>query len=244
MACEHESQPASLREGSAPECSGAAAGRGLAGTFAFAFLVALTGAVTPGPLLALVIGQVLVQGMPAVVMILLGHALVEIVLILLLRFGLGRVLDRPAVRAAIAGGGGLVMAWMGWDVLRHAGSATLAASTGEALSPLLLLLSGAGVSLSNPYFTGWWGTVGAAQIAALQVGAPARLLAFWLGHESGDAAWYVPIAAGLVFGRRFLSDSAYQALLYGSGGAMLLLALGFLAVTVRLVRRPARPAGY
>ena len=114
----------------------------------------------------------------------------------------------------------------------------MAGQTGEVLSPLVLVLSGAGVSLSNPYFTGWWGTVGAGQIATLDVASKRRLLAFWIGHEAGDAAWYVPVAAVLTFARGFLTDAAYQVLLYVSGAVMVAIAAIFLFLAGRIPWKP------
>ncbi|NLF18558.1 MAG: LysE family transporter [Lentisphaerae bacterium] len=143
----------------------AAPSAGLGRTFVLSWLIAFTGAVTPGPMLALVIGQVLAQGFAAVFLILLGHALLELLMVGGFALGLAAPLRRPRVRGALAVLGGLALAWMGLMILRDARHASLAASAASALSWPLLVAAGAGVSLSNPYFTGWWATVGTGQMA-------------------------------------------------------------------------------
>jgi threonine/homoserine/homoserine lactone efflux protein len=205
-------------------------------TFGLAWLIAFTGAATPGPLLALVIGQVLAQGFCAVLLILLGHALREVLFIGGFALGLGRVLQRPRVRGGLAMVGGLALAWMGLDILVHAPEATLAAATSQALAWPLLVAAGAGVSLSNPYFTGWWATVGTGQMATFGLRRPADYVAFWTGHEMGDFVWYAFVAALLALGRGLLSDPVYQGLLQICGGAICLLAVLFLVLGVRSLR--------
>jgi len=216
---------------------GTAPGR-LARTFGLAWLIAFTGAATPGPLLALVIGQVLAQGFAAVLLILLGHALLEVVFIAGFALGLSRVLQRQRVRGGLALVGGLALAWMGLSILIHAREASLAASVSQALAWPWLIAAGAGVSLSNPYFTGWWATVGTGQMATFGLQRPLDYAAFWVGHEMGDTVWYVFVAALLALGRHLLSDPIYQGLLMACGAVICLLALVFLVLGIRCLRPP------
>ncbi|MFA5206524.1 MAG: LysE family transporter [Lentisphaeria bacterium] len=204
--------------------------------FSLAFVLALTGAVAPGPMLALVIGQVLAQGFGAALLVLAGHALVELVLVILLARGLGRWLAGHQVRAVLGLVGGAVLLWMGAGILADAGGAALATAAQSALPWLTLLGAGAGVSLSNPYFTGWWATVGTGQVAALQLKKRADYLVFFTAHELGDAAWYLFVAAVLVLGKGWLTDAVYRLLLGGCGAVILLLGGAFLFLAIRLWR--------
>jgi threonine/homoserine/homoserine lactone efflux protein len=217
-------------------------------TFGLAWLLAFTGAATPGPMLALVIGQVLAQGFAAVLLILLGHALLEILFIGGFAFGLTQQLQRPRLRGVLALVGGGALAWMGLDILLHARQATLSAGSAQPLAWPMLVLAGIGVSLSNPYFTGWWATVGAGQIATLDLRRFADYVVFWGGHELGDVVWYTFVAALLVLGRNLLSDRSYQGLLLACGVVICLLAVLFLVLGLRCLRpepprRPAESAG-
>jgi threonine/homoserine/homoserine lactone efflux protein len=209
-------------------------------TFGLAWLIAFTGAVTPGPLLALVIGQVLAQGFAAVLLIMLGHALIEALFIGGFALGLTQKLQQPRLRGALALVGGLALAWMGLDILLHARQATLAGNSAEAMAWPWLILAGVGVSLSNPYFTGWWATVGASQIATFELRRGGDYVVFWVGHEMGDIVWYAFVAALLALGRNLLSDGVYQGLLLACGAVICLLAALFLVLGLHCLR-PAAP---
>lgn len=204
--------------------------RGLWRTFGLAWLIAFTGAVTPGPLLAFVIGQVLAQGFAAVLFILLGHALLEVLFIAGMALGLTQRLRSKRVRGLLALVGGAALAWMGVDIVLHAPGMTLAGADAQAVAWPMLILGGAGVSLSNPYFTGWWATVGAGQMAAFRLLRPRQYAVFWIGHEMGDIVWYAFVAALLALGRNLLSDKVYQVLLLGCGAVICLLAALFVAL--------------
>lgn len=201
--------------------------------FGLAWLIAFTGAVTPGPLLVLVVGKVLAQGFAAVLFILLGHALLEGLFIVGFAFGLARFLQRRRVRGVLAVVGGLALGWMGVDILTHAGEWTLSGSKGIPMSWPMLVVAGAAFSMSNPYFTGWWATVGAGQIATFRLRDALDYLVFWVGHEMGDIIWYVFVAALLALGRNVLSDDIYQVLLFVCGGIICALAVVFFVLGVR-----------
>ena len=204
-------------------------------TAGLSFVIALTGAVAPGPVLVLIIGQVLAQGIRAAVFILLGHALIEAVFIVCLARGLKNLLKNYRVRSVLGLIGGLVLAWMGWEILRGAGGASLSGRSDAAMSALTLVLAGVGVSLSNPYFTGWWATVGVGQVATLRFGRPRDYAAFFLGHELGDMAWYLFVAMVIIAGRSWLDDHIYRMILGVCAGAILLLGGLFIFLSLRLL---------
>lgn len=202
-------------------------------TTGLAFVVALSGAMAPGPMLALVISQVLAQGMMAAAGILVGHALLELLVVVLLARGLTQWLGRPRIRAACSIGGGLMLLWMGWGLAAGVSSASLAGSANHTMSWGALVLAGAVVSGTNPYFTGWWISVGSGQVAALNLSTPREWAAFYLGHELGDYVWYLAVAAILVLGKGWLSDAAYRGMLWGCVAVMLALGIAFIVLGVR-----------
>ncbi len=204
-----------------------------------AFVIALTGAVTPGPILALVIGQVLVQGVMAAVLILVGHALIEAALVAALAAGAARFLGKDRVRGVISSVGGLVLILMAQDMIRHAGGMTVHGSHAHVLPWYALVLAGIGVSLSNPYFTGWWATVGTGQVAALGLRRLRDYVAFYVGHEMGDIVWYLLVAVVLVSGSSWLTDAVYQGVVFTCGALLGMLGLWFLYLAFRFLRRPA-----
>ena len=201
--------------------------------FGLAFMLALTGAVAPGPVLVLVIAQVLAQGIWAAVYIMLGHALLESLLILGLARGMKNLLASRRVRLVLGIIGGGVLIWMGWDLLWHGGEVALDRSAITAMSPLKLVLAGIGVSLSNPYFTGWWATVGTGQVAALRLSNAKKYTVFFIGHELGDLVWYLFVAIVVMAGRAWLLGGAYAIVLRISAVIILIFGAGFIIISLR-----------
>ena len=204
-----------------------------------AFVTGFSGAMMPGPLLVVLIEQTIVQQTlkPATGLI-LGHAILELVTIVLLIVGLRRVIARPRVRGAIGLVGGTALAWMGVDMLRHAFQLTLdlQANGTAAYSWGELMFWGAAVCVANPYFTGWWATVGLGQLAHTAPRTRGEYACFYLGHEASDYTWYLIVAVILLTGRRWLTDSIYHWLIAVCGMVLLVLGARFLWVGVRLVR--------
>ena len=170
--------------------------------FSIAFVTGFSGAMMPGPMLALVIGQTGAQGMGAVWAIVGGHAALEVVTVVLLVAGLRHVLQRPRVRGMIGLLGGSALVYMGIDMMRGASQVALRMEVGtEHLPWLKLALAGAAVCLANPYFTGWWATVGAGQLAHSAPTRPGEYLSFYLGHELSDLVWYAIVGWIIVSGK-------------------------------------------
>jgi threonine/homoserine/homoserine lactone efflux protein len=203
--------------------------------FLLAFVTGLSGALMPGPLLLAVIEQTTLQGFHAAILLVTGHALLELILVALLVLGLRAVLERPAVRGAIGVVGGAALVYMGQDMLRSVGNLSLALNgasaadgpAGHAYGWPTLLLAGAVVCAANPYFTGWWATVGAGQLAHMAPRTPGEYLAFYSGHESADFAWYAVVGLIIVTGRRWLTDGMYRGLILVCAVLILVLGLGF-----------------
>jgi threonine/homoserine/homoserine lactone efflux protein len=203
--------------------------------FGLAFLTGFSGAMMPGPLLALTIGQVAASGFMAAIWLITGHALLELVLLLLLVLGLRVVLARPKVRGAIGLIGGAALFYMGFDMIRNAASVRIGMSAGEAMSVPMLLLAGAAVSLANPYFTGWWATIGVGQLAHTGPQTRREYAAFYLGHELSDYVWYAVVALLIIGARGWLAGAWYNWLVGLCGVAVAGLAVWFFYSGIKLL---------
>ncbi len=208
----------------------------LAGIFVSAFFVGLSGAAAPGPLLVYGIAAAARRGFIAGPLIAAGHALVELLIVIVLGFGLAGLALEPVVRIGVGLLGGSAMIAMGGLIIRSLPKASLSSETGArgSFGHLSPVLGGALVSLANPYFFVWWGTVGTGLFVVS--GAPATLagvVAFYLGHISSDFGWYSLVAGTIGAGRRFLSDSGYRLLL--GACSVLLVGMG-LAFAVNAIR--------
>jgi len=260
--------------------------------FTTAFVVGLSGAMMPGPLLTVAIGESARRGFIAGPLIVLGHGILEAALVAALALGLAAFLAAAAVAKGIALVGGLFLIYLGWGMFKdaRAGKVALALPSGRepgaagCAAPVLRgeagataagcgaaekeeeistagtaftagyahpaktagtakvagaagaakavktakgmhpVLAGFFISLSNPYWSLWWATVGLGYITfSLQRGT-VGLASFFTGHILSDLVWYSAVAGMIAGGRRFLKPAVYQGILVICG--LFLIGLG------------------
>jgi threonine/homoserine/homoserine lactone efflux protein len=150
-----------------------------------AVAISLSGVMAPGPITAatLTAGS---HRRNAGAVIALGHIAIELPLILALAAGLGGLLESIPVRSAIGLTGGIVLVWMGGQLLWNLRGAPPDAQTSVDRHPFL---TGVVLTAANPYFLVWWATVGLTlTLEALHIGLLALLL-FALVHWLCDLGW-------------------------------------------------------
>lgn len=195
--------------------------------FGSSFLVALSGALMPGPLLTVTISETVHRGARTGPLMICGHGLLELLLVIGLVAGLAPLINLPQVFVAISLAGGAILFWMGVAMFRSMPSISLAvgATTGRRRN---LLLTGTVLSLLNPYWLIWWATIGLGYILqTLQYGATG-LAAFFLGHILADFCWYTLVSFGIARGRHLFTDTHYRCLTGGCAGFLLLFSGWFL----------------
>lgn len=206
--------------------------------FGQSFLLGLSGAVAPGPLLTYNIQLTCKKGFWVGPKLIFGHLILEGILILGLIWGLGRFIQLPATRIIIGFLGGIMLAWMGYDLIfiesKKGGiSSSLEVAAAVETPPaarttdLNPVLAGMVISISNPYWLMWWVMVGLTMITQAFNFGWIGVLLFYLGHILSDLGWYSLISGAIVKGRRFLSDRIYRGLLFGCGLFLFFLALVF-----------------
>jgi len=184
----------------------------LAGVAATSFIVALSGAMMPGPLLTVTVGESARRGFWAGPLIIVGHALLEAALVLLLLLGLGTWLNQPPILGMVAVLGAVLLGWMGLLTLKASrrGRLELAAGKGSGLNPVL---AGVLMSAANPYWLIWWLTIGLGYVIFSREYGFAGVSLFYLGHILADFTWYTMVSGAVAQGRRFLSDGLYRGFL-------------------------------
>jgi threonine/homoserine/homoserine lactone efflux protein len=216
---------------------------------AVAFVIGLSGALSPGPLTVLAVREAPRRGWWAGPLATAGHAVVELALVIALALGLAAFVKQGTGTAVIAFLGGGLLVWMGVNLLRTFPRASLGAELavvrveagvgaagGEApprrhaprpdlRAVLAVAPLGALVSVANPYWVIWWATIGTKLTSdSLSIGWPGPIAVF-LGHILSDLAWLSGIAALVSSGsRRFRGDGWYRGLLGVCG--VFLLAIG------------------
>ncbi|MBZ0157148.1 MAG: LysE family translocator [Alphaproteobacteria bacterium] len=191
------------------------------------FLVALSGALVPGPLFSITIAESARRGSSAGPLIILGHALLELVLVVLLIGGIAPYLTSPLTKTIAGTVGGLVLMYMGYQLLRDARNARLSTAADGPHRKMHPVLSGFLSSLSNPYWIIWWATIGLGYLAgALSFGLPG-VVAFFIGHILADLAWYCLLSLAVARGKSLIGDRGYRFLLASCGIFLMLFGAWF-----------------
>ena len=213
----------------------------LAVIFTTSFVVALSGALMPGPVLALTISGVARRGFRAAPLIIAGHALLELALVIALVFGLSRFIDSDFIASIIGIVGGSVLIGIGVVTVikgRHSVN-PLSSPPTYATRDHMLVVSGIVTSISNPYWFLWWATIGITYLLwSLKLGA-AGVATFFTGHVLGDFGWYALVALVITTGRRFISDSVYRWMLIVCGVALVGLGIYFIVSGAMFLVSPA-----
>lgn len=198
-----------------------------------AFVVGLSGAMSPGSFLTVTIARTMQKGPWSAALMLVGHALLEATLLIGFAFGLQRVLRLPTVMIVLALVGGAVLLWMGYSLVAGSVRGTLAAdlehAEDEGMSghPVGAIAQGAMVSISNPYWTLWWATIGVKLAAdGLAIG-PIGVAAFFIGHQLADVSWYAFVITVVHRGRALLTPRLYGAIMGVLGIALLYMGARF-----------------
>jgi threonine/homoserine/homoserine lactone efflux protein len=188
----------------------------LAGVPVTSFIVALSGALMPGPLLTLTVGEAARRGFWAGPLIILGHALLELALVLLLLAGVGVWLHRPVILGLVGVVGAGMLAWMGLGLLKAARHSRLEFDPQDH-SSLNPVLAGVLMSAANPYWLIWWLTIGLGYVMFSMKFGLLGVSLFFFGHILADFAWYTLVSGAVAQGRHFLSDRLYRGFLAGCG---------------------------
>jgi len=204
--------------------------------FGSSFVVALSGALMPGPLLAVTLGHSPRFGWTFGPLAILGHAILELGLISMVFLGAGPVLKSHAVQASVGLAGGAILVWMGWGMLKMVRSGHVesrnAPGPGAGQRPIIL---GIVTSISNPYWTLWWATVGLAYLTVAAKSGPVGIAVFFLGHISGDLAWYTLVSWGAARGMRLTGTRLYSGVLALCSVILVVLGAWFVWYGARLV---------
>lgn len=209
----------------------------LVAIFLTAFVVGLSGAMMPGPVLTVTISETYKKGFWAGPLLVLGHAMLELTLIIGLVLGLNKFLDNEYVKGIVGMGGGLFLLWMGYDITKSAITKAVTLNTQGSSESIALgpVLAGITVSISNPYWTLWWITVGIGFVLQAVRYKFLGLAFFYSGHILADLLWYSFISLVVVSGKKFISDHIYRNILVFCGLFLIGFAVFFVYSGIRFL---------
>jgi len=189
------------------------------------FVIGLTGALAPGPTLVATINASINGDWMTGLKVSLGHAIVELFIIILILLGLATI--ALPYTSVIAGVGGIALIVFGALTIMGSRQATMSASPNQPVSNPYV--AGLVTSAANPYFWIWWLSVGSAMVIAGLEGGLVLAGAFMIGHWSADTVWYTLVSSGVSQGRTFLSDTAYRNIMIFCGIFLILFGIYYLS---------------
>lgn len=182
--------------------------------FIVSFTIALSGALMPGPLLAAVIYESTRHGFKTGPLFILGHAVLEMLMIAVILFGFSHFLSNPLTLRMIAILGSIILFCFGLSMIVSLPRLTLS-QAGTPTKPANLVWLGITMSLTNPYWTIWWLTIGLGLVLTAHQQGLLAIIVFFAGHISADLGWYSLVSLMVHKGRRFISDRIYRGMVLG-----------------------------
>lgn len=193
-------------------------------------LISLSGVMMPGPVFAVTLDRGS-KSQFAGVQVAVGHALIEIPLILLIYYGFAPFFQDVLVQKVLYLLGGAVLVWMGVGMLRARGKAI---KKGGDL-PRNSILAGVTTTALNPLFILWWVTIGSMLIMkSLSFGLIGVVL-FAVVHLLCDFGWLAFVSVMVHRTKSMWGGRVQRGLLIAS--SLLLIGFGgwFLSSGIRLV---------
>ena len=199
--------------------------------FVSSFIIGLSGAMMPGPLLTYVINGSLKRGFIAGPLIIAGHSILELILIGLLLSGLNNLFASEVFTSLIGIIGGSILFWMGYKMIKSVinKKVSIEGEMDKKRNTSGFIIPGAVISISNPYWILWWATIGMTYLAnSYQNGLINGVGVFYIGHISADFAWYLFVTGIVAYGSKFINDRIYRILIIVFGLILIYFASNFI----------------
>jgi threonine/homoserine/homoserine lactone efflux protein len=205
----------------------------------FAYLIGFSGAASPGPVSAAIVSQSSRLGWTVGPLVSVGHAFLELLMAILVGFGLASGLANPNIQIAIAFIGGGLLLWMGVDMLLGSWRGKVRipgiGADPQNMSKRQMLVMGMVTTVSNPFWYAWWVTVAAGYLAQARGLGVAAVGAFYLGHIGADFTWNTLLSTIIGSGKRWITDRVYRILIAICAAFLIYLGIVFLLQGLRML---------
>ena len=204
--------------------------------FIGSMIVGFSGALVPGPMLTLVISSVARKGFWTSFFIVVGHSLLELVVVVSFFLGILKYLSSPLITKIIGILGGTLLLYIGVDIIISVFKkkytidfkSMLKQRTITGKSTGTVILKGILISLMNPYWYIWWISIGAAFLIKSVEFKTLGVSSFYVGHISADFIWYLFIGFLVNTGRRFFNQKIYNGILIACSIFLFYLGIRFI----------------
>lgn len=149
-----------------------------------AILISFSGAAMPGPMFAVTLAKSYKTPW-AGVLVSLGHAVIEVPIILLIYFGFATFFENELFQIVLSIVGGAMIIWMGIAMFR---ARTKVVRQGKDVS-YSAFKAGIITTGLNPFFLVWWATVGSLLVMRFLEFGVGGLIVFMICHWLVDLVW-------------------------------------------------------
>lgn len=178
------------------------------------FIVTFSGAASPGPVLTITLAESAKRGFKVGPLIVLGHAILEIPVVIAVAVGFAQFLKQPLVVKTIGFIGGIVLLWLSWLTYLESKKVFSLEVGNTGISCWWdLPVKGILTSLSNPYWFLWWATIGLAYLTISMKAGLWGVVVFYFAHILADFVWYSFVSFMMASSKRFISGRIYKGLL-------------------------------
>jgi threonine/homoserine/homoserine lactone efflux protein len=193
-------------------------------------VISFSGVMMPGPMFAVTLAKSY-KSPWAGTQISLGHAVIEIPLILLIYFGFAQFFQNDIVRLVLSVLGSGMIIWLGIGMFRARIEVT---HKGKDL-PYNALTAGILTSAFNPFFLVWWATIGSMLIMRILDFGTVGLIIFIIVHWSCDLVW-LSLVSNVIYRTHSLWGKKLQEWLFITCSLLLVgFGLWFLISGIQLV---------
>ena len=147
-------------------------------------VISLSGVMQPGIVTAMTIAKSY-KSPRAGAYVALGHAVIEVPLIMLMYFGFGQFFQNTIVQVVLSIVGGAMIIWLGIAMFRARNEIV---HRGRDL-PYNAFTAGIITSIVNPFFWLWWATIGSMLVMKFHDFGTTGLIAFTFAHWLCDLVW-------------------------------------------------------
>lgn len=167
--------------------------------------LSLSGVMMPGPVTAVTVANG-TRHKAAGALVAVGHGVIELPVMLLIYFGLARLLDIDGVKIGVGLAGGILLMWMALQVFK-----VKPASFDENRDVRQgSIVGGLATTATNPYFFLWWATIGAPLLVDARAFGGGGVAAMGATHWICDAAWLFLVSWVVFKSKRWWTPSVHR----------------------------------
>ncbi|MEM1547431.1 MAG: LysE family transporter [Thermoproteota archaeon] len=199
------------------------------------FIVSLSGALAPGPLMITTVRESsYMRSFKPGLFLSFGHALAEAPVTVMLTYGLLNISEDFYPIISIFGG--IFLASMGILSFLKKARSIEAREVARAHRSLTMVALGATISVSNPYWTTWWLTVGATYVSKSLPWGVLGIVLFYISHQLGDFAVLGSISKLMATGARSIGEKRLKILIIVCNIAMIAIGISFILEGTRVFK--------